>query len=313
MYGLENMSLQRSRIKSLLKRFGNLLLKRFGNLAYFLIWHLLRVVISLFNFIKSGFGTSLLDSLVFESESRKVSVKHIATDGSDIRLEFFTPNLVCQWRAKTFSTKEPETLKWIDEFGSDGIFFDIGANIGLYSIYYAKSKSGKVLAFEPSVLNTKQLVKNISLNQVSDLVNVLTVPLTDKDGFATFKHSSLDEGGALSSFGVPYGHDGTGFQETLSYSLLGFTLDSLVELSLIPSNPSLIKIDVDGIEPLILRGARKTLNNPHCTSVLVEVTPKFIQQAAGVSQCLREAGFILRKSHADKNVNEHNQIWVRTN
>ena len=306
------MSSERSRLKPLVRRFENFLLKRFGNLTYLLIGQLLRLVTRLFNVLKSGFGTSLLDSLVFESESRKVQVEHTATDKSVVSLEFYTPNLVCEWRAKTFSTKEPDTLKWLDEFGGDGVFFDIGANIGLYSIYYAKSKGGKVLAFEPSVLNTKQLVKNISLNQVSDLVGVLTTPLKDEDGFARFKHSSLDEGGALSSFGVSYGHDGKGFQETLSYSLLGFTLDSLVELNLIPKNPSLIKIDVDGIEHLILRGAKKILNNPDCISVLVEVTPKFIQQAAGVHQYLSEAGFILRKTHADTNVNEHNQIWERT-
>jgi FkbM family methyltransferase len=300
---MEDMSPERSRKRDLLNRVANL--------PYFLIWQLLRMVTRFFNLLKSGFGTRLLDSLVFNSESRRIKVKHKTANNSEINLEFFTPNFVCEWRANTFSSKEPETLKWIDEYGGDGAFFDIGANIGLYSIYYAKSKSGKVFAFEPSVLNTKQLVKNIALNEASGLVSVLTAPLTDRDGFATFKHSSLDEGGALSSFGVNYGQDGTGFQETLSYSLLGFTLDSLVELGLIPGNPRLIKIDVDGIEHLILRGAEKTLKNQDCISVLVEVTPKFSEQVSGVTRCLTEAGFTLQKSHADKNPNGHNQIWVR--
>jgi FkbM family methyltransferase len=300
---MEDMSPERSRKRDLLNRVANL--------PYFLIWQLLRMVTRFFNLLKSGFGTRLLDSLVFKSESRRIQVKHKAANKSEINLEFFTPNFVCEWRANTFSSKEPETLKWIDEYGGDGAFFDIGANIGLYSIYYAKSKSGKVFAFEPSVLNTKQLVKNIALNEASDLVSVLTAPLTDRDGFATFKHSSLDEGGALSSFGVTYGQDGTGFQETLSYSLLGFTLDSLVELGLIPGNPRLIKIDVDGIEHLILRGAKKTLKNQDCISVLVEVTPKFSEQVSGVTRCLTEAGFTLQKSDTDKNPNGHNQIWVR--
>jgi hypothetical protein len=92
---------------------------------------------------------------------------------------------------------------------------------------------------------------------------------------------------------------------------LGFTLDSLVELGLIPGNPRLIKIDVDGIEHLILRGAKKTLKNQDCISVLVEVTPKFSEQVSGVTRCLTEAGFTLQKSDTDKNPNGHNQIWVR--
>lgn len=280
---------------------------------YFVIRQLLKTITILFNFLKKGFGARLLDSFIYRFENQKILIRHITTNNVEIGLQFFTPNSVCKWRASTFSSKEPETLKWIDEFGGDGIFFDIGANIGLFSIYYAKSKGGRVFAFEPSVLNTKQLVKNISLNQASGLVSVITAPLTDQDGFAQFKHASLEEGSALSSFGVPFGQDGKELREELSYALLGFTLDSLVELRLIPGNPSLIKIDVDGIEHLILRGASKTLKNPDCKSVLVEVTPKFTQQASGVNQCLIDAGFTLQNPDDGKNPNGYNQIWVRQN
>ncbi len=288
-----------------------LLFIQVSSLPFFLIWQVLKVVTAIFNLVKSGFGSRLLDAFVSRSENRVETIRHRATNNVEIVLHFFTPNFVCKWRASTFSTKEPETLKWIDEYGGDGVFFDIGANIGLYSIYYAKSKSGKVFAFEPSVLNTKQLAKNISLNQASEVISVLSSPLTDQNGFAQFKHASLEEGSALSSFGVPYGQDGKSFHENLSYSLLGFSLDFLVEVGLIPGNPSLIKIDVDGIEHLILKGAIKTLRNPECKSVLVEVTPKFIQQTSGVHHCLTDAGYTLQNSDDAKNPDGHNQIWVR--
>ncbi len=288
-----------------------LLFIQVSSLPFFLIWQVLKVVTAIFNLVKSGFGSRLLDAFVSRSENRVETIRHRATNNVEIVLHFFTPNFVCKWRASTFSTKEPETLKWIDEYGGDGVFFDIGANIGLYSIYYAKSKSGKVFAFEPSVLNTKQLAKNISLNQASEVISVLSSPLTDQNGFAQFKHASLVEGSALSSFGVPYGQDGKSFHENLSYSLLGFSLDFLAEVGLIPGNPSLIKIDVDGIEHLILKGAIKTLRNPECKSVLVEVTPKFIEQTSGVHQCLTDAGYTLQNSDDAKNPDGHNQIWVR--
>ena len=42
------------------------------------------------------------------------------------------------WRARTYLTKEPETINWIDGFKKNEVFFDVGANIGLYSIYAAK-------------------------------------------------------------------------------------------------------------------------------------------------------------------------------
>ena len=52
------------------------------------------------------------------------------------KLNFFIPNEITNWRVHTFFTKEPETLNWIDSFSGDKIvFWDIGANIGLYSIY----------------------------------------------------------------------------------------------------------------------------------------------------------------------------------
>jgi FkbM family methyltransferase len=290
---------------------SRLLFIRACTLPFFLVWQVLKIFTGIFNLLKSGFGSRLLDAFVSRSENRIATIRHRASNNIDIVLHFFTPNFVCNWRATTFSAKEPETLKWIDEYGGDGVFFDIGANIGLYSIYYAKSKGGKVFAFEPSVLNTKQLAKNISLNKASDVVSILSSPLTDENGFAQFRHASLEEGSALSSFGVPYGQDGKIFHESLSYSLLGFSLDFLVEAGLIPGNPSLIKIDVDGIEHLILRGAMKTLKNPECKSVLVEVTPKFIEQTMGVHECLRDAGFMLQNPDDEKNPNGYNQIWVR--
>ena len=52
------------------------------------------------------------------------------------------------------------------------ILFDIGANIGLYSIYYAKTKTGPVYAFEPSVFNLTLLARNIFINDVAEIVTL---------------------------------------------------------------------------------------------------------------------------------------------
>ena len=52
-------------------------------------------------------------------------------------IKFFVPNQLLNWRVDTYFSKEPETLEWIDNFEKKEnlIFWDIGANIGLYSIY----------------------------------------------------------------------------------------------------------------------------------------------------------------------------------
>ena len=72
-------------------------------------------------------------------------------------------------------------LEWIDEYGG-GVFFDIGANIGIISLYYAKMKEGSVFSFEPSVFNLRQLAKNISINKMSKRITILTNPLADTTG-----------------------------------------------------------------------------------------------------------------------------------
>ena len=74
----------------------------------------------------------------------------------DKEIKFFVPNQLLNWRVDTFFTKEPETLEWIDNFEKKEnlIFWDIGANIGLYSIYNSlKNPKSTTIAFEPSSSN----------------------------------------------------------------------------------------------------------------------------------------------------------------
>ena len=82
----------------------------------------------------------------------------------DKKIKFFVPNKLLNWRVDTFFTKEPETLEWIDNFEKKEnlIFWDIGANIGLYSIYNSlKNPKSTTIAFEPSSSNLRILTRNI--------------------------------------------------------------------------------------------------------------------------------------------------------
>jgi len=235
-----------------------------------------------------------------------------------IRFKLYTPNTECAFRYNTFSSKEPEMLEWIDEYGGEGAFYDIGANIGIYSLYYAKSKTGSVYSFEPSVFNLRQLGKNISINSMSDRITVVSNPISNITGVATFTNGNADEGGALSAFGVEYGIDGKPINSDIKYSVLGFSLDDLLKNGLISKAPSLIKIDVDGIEHLILSGAKNTLANDSLKSIFIEVNEDFEEQSVNVKRLLESAGFSLKeKRQSDmikgnpKLASVHNQIWIR--
>jgi len=117
-------------------------------------------------------------------ESSVVDVSHRTTRHDVVTLSFHIPNGLCEFRARTFSAKEPDTLARIDEYGDGGVLYDIGANIGLYSVYFAKSKRRPVYAFEPSVFNLPTPAKNINANGVQSMVRIIPKPLSASDGFA---------------------------------------------------------------------------------------------------------------------------------
>ena len=223
-------------------------------------------------------------------------------------LKFHIINYLTYYRASTFSDKEPETLEWIESFNENSIFFDIGSNIGLYSIYAAKLKKSKVYCFEPSVFNLELLVQNIHLNNVNDNTVILPLALNDKNSIEAFNLSNLSKGGALSSFGKNYNQYGEKINIKNYYYTVGMKLDNLVKYLNIDS-PNYIKIDVDGIEHLILNGMTDILEKTQ--SILIEITESFEEQSKICKEILTSKGFVQKKIKNDSNLLTQNQIWNR--
>ena len=264
---------------------------------------------SLVGLIHQNLRCAWMDEQINKNNQQIREITHSVGNLNPVILKIFTPNWLCRYRAETFSSKEPETLKWIDD--NDGVLFDIGANIGLYSMYHAKTKSSNVYAFEPSFFNLTLLSKNININDLQDKISIITNPLSDSVQFSNFNLQSIDEGGALSAFGVDFDQYGNEIQSIFSYKTLGFTLDLLFENEILTELPAMIKIDVDGIEHLILAGAKKTLLNPICKTVLIEINDSFNDQANIASKILSECGFSLKaKDYLSEEI--YNQIWVKS-
>lgn len=231
-----------------------------------------------------------------------------------VDLIFSTPNTLNKYRVDTFSAKEPETLKWIDNIPKGSVVWDIGANVGLYSCYAAKARSCRVFAFEPSVFNLELLARNIYINKLTELVTIIPMPLSETLALGKFNMTSTDWGGALSTFGDSYGYDGKPLCKTFEFATISISINETIELLRIPK-PDYIKMDVDGIEHLILKGASVVL--PSVQSVLVEINDNFQQQAEDTIQCLTKAGLFLKeKRHWEMTAGSsleavHNQIWHR--
>lgn len=216
------------------------------------------------------------------------------------KLNFYTPTKIASYRVKTLFLKEQDTLEWIDEHGGKkNVFFDIGANMGIYSLYYAHTFQGKVYAFEPSFRNLDLLIRNINLNEMQDLIKVISNPIYDKMSINYFSQDSLIAGEAK---GSTYGNK----QLKNNFQTLSLTLDSLVNNQTIEF-PTMIKIDVDGNEVKILRGSLLTLKNSNCKTVLVETRQ---DTKDDVYKILSDCGF-LKKEINEQLRNIGNEIWFK--
>jgi len=197
-----------------------------------------------------------------------------------------------RYRADSYASKEPETLDWLDANLREGdVLYDVGANIGVYSLYAAKlRKNCRVYAFEPAAQNFARLMRNVKLNGLDNVIPC-NMPLSDGQAFALFYVSDLEAGSALHNLGAESASKLTA-APSMRQGALSVSADSLVADFGLPS-PNLIKIDVDGLEDKIVAGALKILRAPSLRGVLVEASRGAGGTAASVEAALAAAGFKL--------------------
>ena len=246
----------------------------------------------------------------FRDFIEKDSYKNILILGQEIK--FFAPNQLTEWRVCSFFNKEPETLEWIDSFSKKNsfIFWDVGANIGLYSIYNSlKNTNSKTICFEPSTSNLRVLSRNISINNLENNIKIFSIPLTNKENtFLTMNEGDFIEGGALNSFGENFNFEGKKFTSKNKYQLFGTTINYLLKNNLLEV-PDYIKIDVDGIEHLILEGAGEYLGNKKIKSLSIEINENFTEQYQNVIGIMKKYEFkILHKKHNEEIFGSHSKF-----
>jgi FkbM family methyltransferase len=175
-------------------------------------------------------------------------------------LPFFLPgnDEIVRWRADTFWDKEPETILWIQNFSElylpQSLFIDVGANIGVYSLCAASLYPElKILAVEPVLANYQNLESNIACNKFRH-ISAFHLALAAKSGKATLAISDSRVG----SSGAQIKNVGNLYTE--GDIIECWTGDQLAE-KFSDHESICLKIDVDGIEELILHGFSATLNS----------------------------------------------------
>jgi FkbM family methyltransferase len=240
---------------------------------------------------------------------RKVRVRHEGKMLFTMR----NYNWTTEKRVRTFSSKEPETLRWIDRFTGDDILMDIGANVGIYTLY-AAFRGHRVIALEPDALNFALLNLNILDNGYGDLVTAYPFSLHRESLIAELHMSDFSWGGSGRSFGRKLDWKGQEFDADFSQGSAGISVDEFVRQTEIC--PTHIKIDVDGNETFVLEGSAATLANPALQSILIELFDGHPQYAQCVKM-IEDAGFKLIERVAWANsvrknrVTSENHIFAR--
>lgn len=200
--------------------------------------------------------------------------------------------------------KEPFTIEWIHRSIKPGdVLYDIGANVGAYSLVAAKKPGGgaRVFSFEPVYATTATLCTNIVLNQLDGAVTPIPVALSNTTGLARFGLHNLEPGAARHAV-----DDGEiGDRVLYEQPAMTFRLDDLVALLHLPA-PAHIKLDVDGGELAVIEGAAATLASPTLRSMLVEVA---MPASDAVIGALDRQGFRLESKEVLKNKAGEYSVW----
>ncbi|QQG45461.1 MAG: FkbM family methyltransferase [Candidatus Sungiibacteriota bacterium] len=208
--------------------------------------------------------------------------------------------------------REPETVAWLENnFRPGEILYDIGANVGAYSLiaWTVTAGQGRIYAFEPGFSTFDALVQNLILNKCGDKIIPLPVALADRTEIFYFHYSDISPGHALhelsdfsaSAQRVPH--------PAFSQPMLGWRLDDFIEKFNLP-HPTHLKIDVDGEELRVIKGAERTLASPTLKSLLIEINES-LAGAAEIKERLHSAGLVMSNSYKRKRPQTFNYIFER--
>jgi FkbM family methyltransferase len=160
-----------------------------------------------------------------------------------------------KYRAETWGSKEPETIEWIKSFDPSGVFFDVGGNVGVYSLYAASLyPSMTIHAFEPTPENFGALEENRAMNRFYNIIPHQWA-VGDTTGMCGLS-GCVNEAGR------------SGAQATNGGDVPITSLDNLV--CMFRGRTCHVKIDIDGQELSVVRGMQNTL--PYIKSALIEAS-----------------------------------------
>ena len=151
---------------------------------------------------------------------------------------------------------------------AEDMFLDIGANIGSYTIIAGKVVGAEVVSFEPVPSTYRALMTQVGLNQIESKVTAHNMGVSDKPGKI---HFTTDLGAMNHAILESEADQGAGVE------VATVALDDLIEID----RQTVLKIDVEGFELHVLKGARSVLANDQIVAIIIEMNGN--GQAFGIS------------------------------
>lgn len=137
----------------------------------------------------------------------------------------------------------------------EDIFMDVGANIGSYTLLASAEIGAKTISIEPIPTTFEYLKNNVFLNQINAKVTLLNIGLGSEKGSVKFTQG-LDTANHVAT--------------TKEKDVVEVTVDTLDNIAQ-NQCPILIKIDVEGFETEVLKGATNTLKQPELKAIIIEL------------------------------------------
>jgi len=213
-------------------------------------------------------------------------------DDKTAGITFYVASDVSKTRAETLLSKEPDTIEWLDGLNAGDVFWDIGANIGVYSLYAAAKRNCRVLAFEPSPFNYFALCKNVHANNLGSAIQPYMFAVGDQNSIAELymgEHGT-GIGGAGSSFGQNIDNRGDRYTAALTQFVVGTSIDDFIK-TFGATFPNHIKIDVDGNQESIAAGMVETIKDPRVKSIMFELLPETPDTTKRIHDQIVDSGF----------------------
>ena len=159
----------------------------------------------------------------------------------------------------------------------------------MYSIFSAKVSKVKVYSFEPESNNFQILMENIISNNLVGQVKAFPIAIGEKSDFTSLYLNDFIIGSSHHMIDNPLDHNLQKKEFKINQGVFKTSLDKIVSEWGFPM-PKYLKIDVDGIENLIIKNSKSILKNKNLTSVLIEIN-RNREEDLEIITILEENGF----------------------